>query len=189
MSGGSWMIHFVGHQKSQHAKKMFYDFSMTQHSCHAYQVSSFLLTHNVVFSFDIKDASLKNQYVFNLYVKAFGLPSWNDLGLQFLFFCQSQRVALKLDQSNPAKSFICSDLHQDKPTQFNVNWHQYILCTYWHKSICSWASNMQPASIFVVEIAVDVNVRHMMDNYIEVLYTGMQIGQGSKCLSSRERQS
>ena len=68
------MIHFVGHKKSQYAKKLFYDFSMTQHSCHAYQVSSFLPTHNVVLSFDIKDASLKNQYVFNLYVKALVCP-------------------------------------------------------------------------------------------------------------------
>ena len=49
---------------------------------------------------------------------------------------------------------------------------------------------MQPASNFVQEISVDmVAIMDMMDCEIEVIYTGMQIGQGSKCLSSRESQS
>ena len=66
----------------------------------------------------------------------------------------------------------------------------HIHWTYQYMSLQAGDSNVQPASIFVVEIAVDVmSVRHMVGYDIEVIYTGMQIGQGSKCLSSRKRQS
>ena len=111
------MIHFVGHQKSQHAKKMFYDFSMTQHSCHTSGISSLFPTHNVVFNFDKKDATLKNQYS----VQSVCLPSCNDMGLQFLFFANLGELRSNLINQTPRKSLICSDSHQDKPTQFSVN--------------------------------------------------------------------
>ena len=110
--------------------------------------------------------------------EGFGLPSCNDLRLQFLFFCQCRRVALKLDQSNPAKK---SHLHRFASRQANSIQCQLILvlCTYWHKSIWAWASNMQLATIFVVEIALDVmSLRHMMDYDIEVIYIDMQKRRG-----------
>ena len=140
-----------------------------------HQVSSFLPTHNVVLSFDIKDATLRNQYLFNLCVKALVCPLVMTWDCSFLF-CQSRRVALKLDQSNPAKK---SHLQRFASRQANSIRRQLIsvLCTYWQmmdydkRSHIHWTyqymslqagdSNVQPVSIFVLEIAVDV--RHMMD--------------------------
>ena len=82
---------------------------------------SFCVSFISIFKMPISDRRCRKSVLVQSVCEGFGLPSCNDLGLQFLFFCQSRRVALKLDQSNPAKSFICSDLHQDKPTQFSVN--------------------------------------------------------------------
>ena len=97
---------------------------MTQHSCHASGIFPSPYSQCGA-EFRYKRCDHQKSVLVQSVCEGFGLPSCNDLGMQFLFFgcffADVGELRSNLINQIPQKSLICTDSHQDKPTQFNVN--------------------------------------------------------------------